>query len=85
MDSSWGETYTDRADVPEMKARYIATVSGSTVPVPDLKGMGLSDAVYAAENNGYRLEYEGLGHVASQIPAAGKAYKKGETIKVVLK
>jgi cell division protein FtsI (penicillin-binding protein 3) len=85
MDSSWGETYIERADVPEMKTRHIATASGSNIPVPDLREMGLSDAMYAAENNGYRLEYEGIGHVVSQTPAAGKEYKKGETIKVVLK
>ena len=68
-----------------MKTRHIATASGSNIPVPDLREMGLSDAMYAAENNGYRLEYEGIGHVVSQTPAAGKEYKKGETIKVVLK
>ena len=85
MDTSWGETYRSRSSVPEMRPQYIATVSGSSVPVPDLKGMGLSDAMYAAENNGYRLEFDGIGHVASQTPAAGKTYKKGETIKVVLK
>lgn len=85
MDSSWGETYTGRGNVPEMRTEYIATIAGSEVPVPDLKGMGLSDAVYAAENNGYKLEFEGIGHVASQTPAAGKTHKKGETIKVVLK
>ena len=85
MDSSWGETYRSRAGVPEMRPQYIATTQGSSVPVPDLKGMGLSDAMFAAENNGYRLEFEGVGHVASQTPAPGKTYKKGETIKVVLK
>ena len=71
--------------MPEMRPQYIATVSGRSVPVPDLKGMGLSDAMYAAENNGYKLEFDGVGHVVSQTPAAGKTYKKGETIKVVLK
>ena len=85
MDSSWGETYRNRSSVPEMRPQYIATVSGSSVPVPDLKGMGLSDALFAAENNGYKLEFEGVGHVTSQTPAAGKTYRKGETIKVVLK
>ena len=85
MDSSWGETYRSRSSVPEMRPQYIATVSGSSVPVPDLKGMGLSDALFAAENNGYKLEFDGVGHVASQTPAAGKTHKKGETIKVVLR
>ena len=68
-----------------MKPEYIATISGSVIPVPDVKGMGLKDALYAIENNGYRCEYEGMGHVVSQIPAAGTQCKKGETIKLVLR
>ena len=68
-----------------MKPQYIATRSGSTVPVPDVMGMGLTDAIYAIENNGYRCVYEGIGHVASQVPAAGTEGKKGETVKLVLK
>ena len=53
--------------------------------VPDVKGMGLMDAVFQIENNGYRCTYEGSGHVASQTPAAGKALDRGETIHIVLK
>ena len=48
-------------------------------------GMGLMDALYAIENNGYRCRYEGMGHVVSQTPEAGKVCKKGETIKIVLR
>ncbi len=85
LDSRWGETLTARADVPDMKAGYIATRSGTVIPVPDVKGMGLKDALYAIENNGYRCVYEGIGHVVSQTPAAGTDCRKGETIKIVLK
>lgn len=85
MDSSWGETYTERTGVPEMNSSYISTSRSGSAPVPDLKGMGLKDAIFAIENNGYRCQYEGVGHVVSQSPAAGKTLKKGETVKVVLK
>lgn len=85
LDSRWGEKIEERADVPDMKAQYIATVSGTVIPVPDVKGMGLKDALYAIENNGYKCEYEGIGHVVSQTPAAGTDCKKGETIKLVLR
>ena len=85
LDSRWGEKVEEKADVPAMKPQYIATRSGSTVPVPDVIGMGLTDAIYAIENNGYRCVYEGIGHVASQVPAAGTEGKKGETVKLVLK
>lgn len=85
MDSSWGKELDAKGKVPEMKAQYIATGLGSNAPVPDLKGMGLQDALYTIENNGYRCQYEGTGHVVSQSPPAGRTLRKGETIKVVLK
>ena len=85
LDSSWGEEFQAKAKIPEMKPDYIATRQGSAIPVPDVKGMGLKDAIYAIENNGYKCIYEGIGHVVSQNPAAGKVCKKGETIKIVLK
>ena len=68
-----------------MRPEYIGTRQGSTIPVPDVKGMGLKDALYAIENNGYRCQYEGVGHVVSQIPAAGTSCAKGELIKLVLR
>ena len=85
LDCTWGEQFQARAKVPEMRPEYIATRQGSAIPVPDVKGMGLKDAIYAIENNGYKCIYEGIGHVVSQIPAAGKVCAKGETIKLVLK
>ena len=86
LDSSrWGDQVTARADIPDMKPKYIATQSGTVIPVPDVKGMGLKDALYAIENNGYKCIYEGIGHVISQIPEAGTSCKKGETVRLILK
>ena len=85
LDSTWGEEFQARAKVPEMRPEYIATRQGSSIPVPDVRGMGLKDAIYAIENNGYRCIYEGIGHVVSQVPAAGKVCQKGETIKLTLR
>ena len=65
-----------------MAARDIPVENGKA---PDLKGFGLMDALYAVENAGYRCVYEGTGHVTAQIPAAGTAMKKGETIRLTLK
>jgi cell division protein FtsI (penicillin-binding protein 3) len=83
LDSRWGVQIKDRAKVPEMRAEYIGTRSGA--PVPDVMGMGLKDAVYALENNGYGCQYEGLGHVVSQTPAAGTKCQAGRTIQIKLK
>ena len=85
LDSRWGEEFGRRADIPDMKPEYIATVSGTVIPVPDVKGMGLKDALYAIENNGYNCTYEGIGHVVSQIPEAGTQCRKGETVKLILR
>ena len=85
MDSRWGNEMSARAEIPDMKAEHIPTRSGSTIPVPNVKGMGLKDALYAIENNGYKCVYEGVGHVVEQNPAAGTECRKGETIKLILR
>ena len=83
LDPTWGKDLTDRAAIPGMKPQYIGTRKGG--PVPDVSGMGLMDAIYAIENNGYRCIHEGIGHVAKQTPAPGTRYAKGETIHIILK
>lgn len=85
MDCTWGDDLSSRARVPEMRHTYIGTRKGTSIPVPDVKGMGLKDAIYAIENNGYKCVYDGIGHVVSQSPAAGVTCTKGETIKLVLR
>lgn len=83
-DSQWGERLKERSEVPQMRAAHISTSSSESSPVPDVKGLGLKDAIYALENNGYRCSHTGSGHVTSQIPEAGNALKKGSTIKITL-
>ena len=53
--------------------------------VPDLKGYGLKDALYALETLGMRCQYEGSGHVVSQSPAPGTKAKADQTVKLILK
>ena len=49
--------------------------------VPDVKGMGLRDAVYLLENRGYKVVVEGYGSVVYQSIAAGTAIiRKGDNI-----
>ena len=84
LDSSWGTEISERSKMPEMRPSYIGTRKGGG-PVPDVKGMGLKDAMFALENNGFRCTYEGMGHVTSQIPAAGTTYQAGKTVQIRLK
>ncbi len=81
----WGKELKKRGEVPQMLADHIATSTSPNSPVPDLKGLGLKDALYAIENNGYRCSHSGTGHVTSQHPAAGTRLKKGETITIKLR
>ena len=84
FDNEWGETAKEVYDIPYMKEEHIGTRQTGG-PVPNLKGKGLKDAIYALENNGYKCTYEGVGHVVSQsIPAGGQS-KKGETVHIKLK
>ena len=80
----WGEGLKSRGEVPQMLADHITTGNSADVPVPDLTGLGLRDAVYAIENNGYRCRHIGTGHVVAQTPAQGEKLKKGETITITL-
>ncbi len=84
-DSSWGNEIKAKGSIPQMKEETISTAKGEDVPVPDLKGLGLKDAIYAIENNGYRCSHSGTGHVVSQTPKAGAKAKKGDRISIVLK
>lgn len=84
MDSRWQVVVDQKESMPSAaKAAAIVDKSHPDI-VPNLKGMGLNDALYVAENNGYRCHFSGVGHVKSQSPAAGSSLRKGETITVVL-
>lgn len=83
LDREWGESYRERADIPDMKAQYIGTRKNGNI-VPDVSGMGLMDAIYAIENNGYRCTYKGMGHVSGQTPQAGVEYNRGGIVNIVL-
>ena len=84
-DTGWGNEIKAKGDIPHMREEAISIAKTEDAPIPDLLGLGLKDAVYAIENNGYRCSYSGTGHVTSQTPKAGAKAKKGETISIVLK
>ncbi|HIZ86923.1 MAG TPA: transpeptidase family protein [Candidatus Coprenecus pullistercoris] len=53
--------------------------------VPDVTGMGLKDAIFLLENEGYRVVFSGAGRVSSQTPSAGSTLSPGERITLTLK
>ena len=83
FDSDRGEVLEKSGEKPQMTVAEIpATEEGH---IPDVKGMGLRDAVYALESCGYTAVWHGSGHVKSQSPSAGSKLGKGKTVEITLK
>ncbi|MBC7536148.1 MAG: PASTA domain-containing protein, partial [Ferruginibacter sp.] len=58
-------------------------VTGAYI-TPDVKGMGLKDAVYLLENKGFRTAVSGKGRVVNQSITAGANFNKGQKIILML-
>ena len=52
----------------------------SSSVIPDLRGMGLKDALYVLENNGLSVQINGKGKVVGQSITAGSPVNKGQSI-----
>lgn len=52
--------------------------------VPNVRGMGATDAVYLLENNGLKVSVRGRGKVKSQSVRAGTKIQRGQSIVLVL-
>lgn len=52
--------------------------------VPDVRGMGLRDALYLLENEGYKAVFSGHGKVTDQSPMPGSTLGKGGQITLIL-
>ena len=58
-------------------------VTGAFI-TPDVKGMGLKDAVYLLENKGFKTAVSGKGRVVNQSITAGTNFNKGQKIILML-
>ena len=83
IDMDYGEVLQAKAGMPEMTPPEREEVAEGTVP--DLRGLGVMDAVYEIENRGWKCVWNGTGHVRSQRPAAGTKLAKGNTVTLELK
>jgi cell division protein FtsI (penicillin-binding protein 3) len=66
--------------------KYISLRKQKVQPsqVPDVKGMGVRDAVYLLENAGLKVYLEGAGKVKSQSLLPGQRISKGMQISLKL-
>ncbi len=84
LSPEWGKEMKCSGEVPEMKSTGVVSGDDRLDEVPDVKGLGLMDALWSIENCGYRCVYEGSGHVTGQTPPAGTRMEKGKTVKLKL-
>ncbi|HZE86329.1 MAG TPA: penicillin-binding protein [Puia sp.] len=76
--NEWGHLYASN-DRPVMSRQSV-----SRQMMPDVKGMGLKDALYLLENMNIRVLPDGKGKVRSQSITPGTALKKNETVIIQL-
>jgi len=65
--------------MPAIKALTVSNQS-----MPDVKGMGLKDALFLLENMNVKVQLKGKGRIVSQSVASGSAISKGQTIQLEL-
>jgi cell division protein FtsI (penicillin-binding protein 3) len=75
---SWASIY----GLPKNMVAYSKSVDDKTMP--ELKGLGLKDAVYICENMGLRLNVRGTGKVGAQSIVAGQTINKGQLVQLEL-
>ena len=83
LDTESGEVLGRTGRMPRLSSEKPQTARNGKVP--GLRGLGLMDAIYAIENDGYKCLYTGTGHVVSQSPAPGASLAAGGVISITLK
>jgi cell division protein FtsI (penicillin-binding protein 3) len=76
--NQWGILYSNNYQ-PVLKQRTMVNKM-----MPELRGMGLKDALYLLENMGMKIAVKGKGKVISQSIPAGTTITKGFTVYVEL-
>ena len=78
--SGWG-----RIESGEDGGFTITPLENGYGSVPDVRGMGLKEALFLLENAGLRVTFRGHGAVATQSLAAGSKCREGDRIEILLK
>lgn len=53
--------------------------------IPDVRGLGIREAVVTLERAGYNVEFSGIGYVIAQQPAGGSRAPQGSQVTITLK
>lgn len=76
--SEWAKVSAEKNDVRLNATKYNRNL------MPDLKGMGLKDAVYLLENAGVKVRIDGIGKVVKQSVSPGQTISKGMIVTLKL-
>lgn len=66
--------------MPDSNGMKYQSVEMQGMLMPELKGMGLSDALYLLENRGLKVLVKGEGKIIGHWPAKGKQLSKGQNV-----
>ncbi|MES1216123.1 MAG: penicillin-binding protein [Bacteroidota bacterium] len=83
MKNNWSSVYSDNSFI----GSYDPILKGNIVrqnTMPNVKGMGLKDALYLLENIGVKVSIKGKGKIITQSVAPGTALAKGITVMLEL-
>ena len=75
----WGVVKVDT-----MKNVDVRSIEGEQI-MPNVKGMGLRDAIFILESRGLTVRFSGAGMVQSQSIPAGRRIKSGESVTITLR
>lgn len=78
--TGWGH-----AEVDTLARVTISSLETPADRMPDVRGMGLKDALFLLESRGLRVRFSGKGAVVQQSPAPGARVSAGMTAAVTLK
>ncbi len=79
-ETDWVITASNEAENVVVKPRRI-----NYSVVPNVRGMGLRDALYVLENSGLKVEASGTGMVQKQSVRAGSEVSRGTFVQIELR
>ena len=77
--SGWG-----RARVDSLSQVVVTSLDGASGVMPDVRGMGLKDALFLLESRGLKVRFSGQGSVIRQTIPAGARITPGATVTITL-
>ena len=76
----WGRTRVD-----SLSRVIVTTIPDKPGVMPDVRGMGLKDALFLLESRGLKVRFSGQGAVVQQTIPAGTRIVPGQTVTITLK